>query len=159
MTYIDKTFAALGTTEVLNPTDLDDATPHRIDLGAGRWVDIRPWITRGERTAIKTAASKRKTRQTLDTSTRQGRIESFIEVNDDEFEMGLLEKIIVGWSWPEPISRESINMRPERVTDRVLREFNALNPNEESEEGKASDATSPGTSAPAEDDSPDNWPG
>lgn len=132
----------------------------RVEFDGGAWIDIRSHISIGERDAIAKRARKTRTRQTIDPKTRQANIESVIDFDDAEWVRATLETIVVGWSDEDPVTPETIARLPEQMVQRLWREFNDLNPTEESEAEKNSDSVSPLTTDQGEADSQansDSW--
>jgi len=99
----------------------------RIEFPDGDWIDIRKKVTVGARKE----ALNRATRGTFNAEGQVGG--TFLT---GEFKIGLLYKMIVAWSSPEPVTEQAIDDLPEEVSERLLAEIDRLNPTR-TEEQKA----------------------
>lgn len=120
----------------------------RVEFGDA-WVDIRMHLTVGERRALTGDSLRIRSRQVVDKKTRQGDVVNEQEIDPLLLRMNLLKAIVVAWSAPRPVSPETIEQMPEAMTARLFDEYERMNPDENSDEGKGSDGESGEPSASA----------
>jgi len=118
----------------------------RITFSGGAWVDVRKHLTVAERNEMMQEARRLHSRREIDPRTRQGNVVQIQEFDLVAMRMALLKAIIVAWSSSRPVNDENIAAMPEPMAVRIQAQYDRWNPEEDSEEGKASAPASAATS-------------
>jgi len=111
----------------------------RIDLDDGEWVEGRRHITTGDRAHINSRAMTIAAEMGLD---GQGARTARMTIDPGIWGLALLERMIVAWSDPAPVTPANIGRLPEDVADRIRAEIDRLNPGRSEPEKKDSIASS-----------------
>ncbi len=120
---------------------------YRIDLGDGKWVEVRRHLTTGDRRAANSQA------MVIRAKARVGEKPEDAEATFDAGLWGLtiLKRMIVRWSDPKQVTPQNIERMPDYIADRILAEIDRLNPGRSEEQKGGSTAGSlPASDAPAE---------
>lgn len=120
---------------------------HRIDLENGEWVEVRRHMTTGDRAAINSRAIVIRAEMGLD-GTGQGARSAQMNLDVGAWGLALLERMIVAWSDPEPVTPENVARLPEAMADQIREEIDRLNPGRSEAEKRGSTGGSSPSSRP-----------
>jgi hypothetical protein len=121
---------------------------HRIDLENGEWVEVRKHMTNGDRAAVNSRAIIIRAEMGLD-GTSSGLRSAQMNLDVGAWGLALLERMVVAWSDPEPVTPENVSRLSEATADYIREEIDRLNPARTEAEKKGSTGGSSPSSRPA----------